>query len=249
MERGAISRTVETGAKQWERSLSGAGDEPASEEKPASGDHLVKERTERAIRELQRGGDSEVSFRFIYDRYYPSVRRHFERKRVPPDCRPDLIQMTFLRIYKGVGGLQDPARFEAFLRTTAQRVFLKWLERVHGNKETIGGRTRMFPDDGESLDPLLSDEPWPLPFVARSSPEQDLRYKDLVERVTRVIEEMPTAMSRIARLRFIHGLSNKEITKVLHKKPGDVGYQLHQARKKLAKVLKEDRGSSPDIST
>lgn len=241
-----MSEALEADGRPWEGAP--AGKRSSDEDSPAEalGDEGP---TEQAVRAFQRGGDNERSFRYLYDRYYPSVRRHFERKRVPPDHRADLIQTTFLRIYKGVGGLQNPARFEAFLLTTAQRVFLKWLERIHGNKETIGGRTRVFPEDDEILDFLVSDEPWPMPLLGTSSPEQDLRYKDLVERVTRAIGEMPTAMSRIARLRFINGLSNKEITKVLRKKPGDVGYQLHQARKRLAKVVKEDHDSSPGTPT
>lgn len=192
---------------------------------------------ERAIRTLQDGSGDEESFRVVFDAYYRKVNRLFERKGVPPEDRPDLIQKTFMRIYKGVGGLQNRARFQAFLRTTAQRVFLRWLERGKTNKETLGGRTRVSPDEPEILDFLVSDEPWPIPLRRPPSPERELVDKNFMESVARVIDGMPPAMSRIARLRFIDGLLNKEIAEVLRKKPGDVGYQLHQARKRLADAL------------
>lgn len=195
-------------------------------------------RLDDAIRRLQEGSGDEESFRVVFDAYYRRVDRLFERKGVRPEDRPDLIQKTFMRIYKGVGGLQHRARFEAFLRTTAQRVFLRWLGRAKTNKETLGGRARVSPDEDEVLDFLVSDEPWPIPLRRPPSPERDLADKDLVETVARIIDEMPPAMGRIARLRFIDGLLNKEIAAVLDKKPGDVGYQLHQARKRLADALK-----------
>jgi RNA polymerase sigma-70 factor (ECF subfamily) len=205
------------------------------------------ERVEQAIRNLQERTDTDQSFRAVYDAYFNGVRRFFERKGVPPGERPDLIQITFMRIFKGVEGLKSTASFEAFLRTTAHRVFLKWLEKTNSNRETLGGRTRVAPDDQEILDYLVSDEPWPIPLNRPASPGHDLQHKDLVGRVAQAIEEMPPAMSRIAKLRFIHGLTNKEITRALHKTPGDVGYQLHQARKRLAGMLKAD-GDSSDTS-
>lgn len=194
----------------------------------------------RALERLQAGIDVDRSFRIVYDAYFVKVRRLFERKGVSPEDRPDLIQTTFMRIYSGVKGLKDRYRFEAFLRTTATRVFLKWLERASSQSETIGGRTRVVPSDDEVLDYLVSDEPWPIPLTPVASPEADLEYKRLVDRVRQGIDEMPAAMARCARLRFVNGLTNKEITEVLRKKPGDVGYQLFQARKRLAQALRSD---------
>lgn len=197
----------------------------------------TNESVERAVKSLQRGVDVDASFRVIYDAYYWKVRRLLERKGVPPEDRPDLIQTTFFRIYKGVRGLKNPSRFEAFLITTTHRVFLKWLERIHGTSETHGGRARVHPDNDEILDFLVSDEPWPVPLRPPPSPEERVDYRKLVARVARVIGEMPPAMRRCARLRFQHGLTNKEITEMLRKTAGDVGYQLFQARKRLAAAL------------
>ncbi len=214
-------------------------DEMSDDDSPESRAALLRAEIERAVDELQKKVDDDRSFRVIFDAYFEKLRRYFARKGVPQEDCLDLTNETFFRIYKGMKGLRDKTRFEGFLWKTALRVFLKWLERLKREEGRHDGRKRAFPKNDEIMDYLVSDELWPTPLWRPRSPEEELGYKDLCQRMKRAIAKLPTMMGRCAWLKVSKGLTNSEIAEALRIASGNVGYQLHQARKRLPGLLND----------
>jgi RNA polymerase sigma-70 factor (ECF subfamily) len=75
----------------------------------------AQELVNRRIGESQTGGEREETFRLIFDRYYRSVYRFFEKRGFSTEECQDLTQETFLRVYKGMATFRGEARFETWL--------------------------------------------------------------------------------------------------------------------------------------
>lgn len=178
-----------------------------------------------AVRRFQSGEDREGAFRFLYERFFPPVRRFFARKGIPPEDCLDLTQDTFLRVYKGLEGYEHRQQFAAWLFRIATTTYLKRLRRARAAKR----RAVEVSKDG------MDDPARVLPVAA---PQLDGAIEGERRRALRAaIAALPDQQRDCLTLRLVHQLSYDEIATVKKLSPEAVKAHLFRGRRRLRDEL------------
>ena len=178
-----------------------------------------------AIRRFQSGDDREGAFRFLYERFFPPVRRFFARKGLPPEDCLDLTQDTFLRVYKGLEGYEHRQRFAAWLFRVATTTYLKRLRRfraakrrgVEVEKDALDSPANLLPVDPPQLDGAIGEQ----------------RRRAL----RAAIAALPDQQRDCLTLRLVHQLSYAEIATVKKLSQEAVKAHLFRGRRRLREEL------------
>jgi RNA polymerase sigma-70 factor (ECF subfamily) len=130
----------------------------------------------------------------------------------------DLLQETWLKVFRAIGKLRDPRTFPAFLYTTARNVAV----------------TRMrlrFDADGSPSD------------VADAS-AQDCAFIafDDAEQVHHALDQLPLSQREALTLYFLEDLSIDEISRVLGVAVGTVKSRLHYGKQAIRKIISDGDG-------
>jgi len=160
----------------------------------------------RALEELVRR-----THRRVYGLAYRLVRDPHEAE--------DVAQEAYLRMFQGLGGFREEARFET------------WMHRIVTN--TAFNQLRRRGRFGE----LVEDGALDVASAVRSEPS--LADRDELERA---MERLPAGQRIVLVLKDVYGLSCREIGHELGIEEGAVKVRLHRARKRLREVLTEGDG-------
>lgn len=129
----------------------------------------------------------------------------------------DVAQEAYLRVYRGLGGFREEARFETWLYRIVTNVAMSHLRR----------RGRF----GE----LLTEQPEEL--AARDAPASEEAFA--VEDVRQALERLPVGYRTVIVLRDIYDLPIRHIARELGVTEGAVKVRIHRARKRLKDVIRE----------
>lgn len=181
-------------------------------------------------------GDSERSFRQLFERYQRPLWRFFARRGCTPDECDDLTQETFLRVYTGRDGFRGEARFDTWLYRIAINSHRKSLrygaaQMRAANEvplETSDGAVRAEAEAADAVYPDGTRNGGPLSRVL-----EDERRRVLAAAVA----GLPDQMRRCVLLRVYQGLAYKEIAAVMRISIETVKAHLFQARKRLKDEL------------
>jgi RNA polymerase sigma-70 factor (ECF subfamily) len=192
---------------------------------------------EAIFEQLRDGPGREESFRLLYERFYWPLFRFFERRGFSTEECQDLIQETFLRVYRGIGSFRGEARWEHWLFRIAANTAVKALR--HRSASKRAGSTVPWE---EEID--VGDSP---PAAAGGSPRgaeapaplRRLLGKETKERLSQAIAGLPAQMRRCVRLRVFQDLDYDEIAEALQISPSTVKVQLFKARKRLQTELED----------
>jgi RNA polymerase sigma-70 factor, ECF subfamily len=129
----------------------------------------------------------------------------------------ELLQETWIKLFKSLGTLRDPRTLPAFLYTTARNTALSRLRR----KELP---TEWYEEGVEANDePLAAVESF-----------------DNAERVHHALGQLPLAQREALTLYFLEDLSLEEISQLLDVPLGTVKSRLHYAKNAIRKILCEN---------
>jgi RNA polymerase sigma-70 factor (ECF subfamily) len=189
---------------------------------------------EPIVQRLRDGAGREESFRTLFDRFYWPLFRFFENRGFSTEECQDLIQETFLRVYRGIDAFRGEARWEHWLFRIAANTAVKALR--HRAAAKRAGRS--VPLEGEDV----ADSP---PAAAGGSPRsaeapaplRQLLGKEMRELLGQAIAGLPAQMRRCVRLRVFQELDYDEIAEILQISPSTVKVQLFKARKRLQMEL------------
>jgi RNA polymerase sigma-70 factor, ECF subfamily len=188
---------------------------------------------EAIFQRLRHGPGREESFRLLFHRFYWPLFRFFENRGFSTEECQDLIQETFLRVYRGIESFRGEARCEHWLFRIAANTALKALR--HRTAAKRAGRTVPLEPDPEDA-PLAKAEGGPLGAEA-PAPLRQLLGKEMKELLSRAVDGLPAQMRRCVRLRVYQELDFDEIADVLQISPSTVKVQLFKARKRLQMEL------------
>jgi RNA polymerase sigma-70 factor, ECF subfamily len=185
---------------------------------------------EPLVQRLRDSTGREESFQTLFDRFYWPLFRFFEHRGFSPEESQDLIQETFLRVFRGIESFRGDARWEHWLFRIAANTAVKELRRRLAAKRA----GRLVPLEGEDV----GDSP---AAVAGGSPRgaeapvplRQLLNKEMTERLSQAIDGLPPQMRRCVRLRVLQDLDYDEIAESLQISPSTVKVQLFKARKRL----------------
>lgn len=176
----------------------------------------------------------EESFQSLFERFYRPLCRFFERRGFSATESQDLIQETFLRVYRGIESFRGEARWEHWVFRIASNTASKAL-RHRGAGKRAGLEV---PLEGEDV----ADSP---PAAAGGSPRgaeapgplRRLLGKELAVRLGQAIAGLPPQMRRCVRLRVLQELDYEEVADLMQLSPSTVKVQLFKARKRLQMEL------------
>ena len=156
------------------------------------------------------------AFDALIARWAGAVAGYARRVCEDEDAAAELTQDIWLRVFRGIGRLQDPRRFRAWLFGIAHRAFMDLLRR----------RYRQVP---------------PLPDDDGEGTEDDShgRHHDL-ERIERGLGRLPPIEREILTLFYLQELTIEEAATALAIPAGTVKSRLHRARKLLRSDLEKE---------
>jgi RNA polymerase sigma-70 factor, ECF subfamily len=128
----------------------------------------------------------------------------------------DVAQDAYLRVFRGLDGFREEARFET------------WLYRIVANSAMNLLRTR------GRFGEVLSEEELDVPVPDRQADRTADR-----DELARAMEALPPSGRVVLWLKDVYGLSCREIGEELGIEEGAVKVRLHRARKRLRDVLEE----------
>lgn len=169
-----------------------------------------------------------VAFAELLRRYESHVNRLFYH--LAPDWqeRADLAQEVWIRVYRNIQRLHEPAKFRGWLSRIATNLFYDELRKRKRNAQPISLDAPVRLSDGEMSWELPSDMP---------SPTDNLATKEFYDQLREAIADLPETFRTTIVLREIQGLPYEEIAEITGVSLGTVKSRIARARLKLQSNL------------
>jgi RNA polymerase sigma-70 factor, ECF subfamily len=177
--------------------------------------------------------DPEEIYAEIFRSYYVRIRRLLEQRGVPRNDAEDLAQETFLRICKYLHSFRGEASFSSWVFSVALNVEREW----HRRGSTLKRSGKEVPLDRDGVSEAEARECEFSSPQALAQPQEELLTKEMYERATLALQELPAQMRRCFILRFHQELQYREIASVMQISIQTVKSHLHQARERLKAAL------------
>ncbi len=188
------------------------------------------------MKALQHG--DERAFDEIVAAYQSSVFQFVLRTVGDADRADDLVQETFLRVYRARQSYTPTARFTTWLLTIARRLALNELRSQRRRRRVIRDvpAQNSAPDEANDFLSNVADRSAELPHEA-------LERHELNAVLRSAVAELPTNQRAALELQFSEHLSYAEIAEVLETTPSAVKSLLVRAREKLRATLVSHGGA------
>jgi len=142
--------------------------------------------------------------------------------------RADLAQEVWVRVYRHIARLQEPAKFRGWLGRIVTNLFYDEL-RKRKRVKSISLDAPKHIGQGETLE-------WELPS-GEASPEERLSTQEFYEKLQRAIADLPASFRQTIVLREIEGLAYEEIAEITGVTLGTVKSRIARARLRLQTQL------------
>jgi len=171
-------------------------------------------------------------FEELVVKYGPSLYNFGVRMCGHPADAQDLVQDTFLNIFKHLSAFRFEARFKNWMFRIAARVCLRQKRRAKQGLEPTLSLESFLPRNGE-------DPPTEVPDWA-ALPLEKVLDKEIGALVQQAILDLPKKYRLVLVLRDIEGFSTEETATILALTAANVKVRLHRARRKLKARLEEN---------
>jgi len=184
---------------------------------------MTDERTDNEKRLLESAIRGEASaFGLLYDKYQPRLFRFIFLKVSQREEAEDLTHQVFLSAWQNIETFQD----QGFPLSS-------WLYKIARNKVIDYYRTRK---NITSID----DAPDEILVLSTDSGQGELETKMDIETVYKALQKLPSDYQEIILMRFVEGLSPKEVSEITGKNHGAVRVLQFRALRQLKKVLENN---------
>jgi RNA polymerase sigma-70 factor, ECF subfamily len=183
----------------------------------------------RLLEELRNGRDSALNE--IIDRWERPLASFAWRYVQNQTDTQDLVQETFVKVYKNKDRFRPDTKLSAWLFTTLAnqcRNFSRW-KRRHPTVALYNSRE-------ETSDPLTTVTLDPADLSP--TPDTSAETNDLIDHLKEAIGKLPHDLKTTLLLYQYEGMSYKEIAEVVGCSPKGVETRLYRTRKQLKKLLK-----------
>ena len=143
--------------------------------------------------------------------------------------RHDLAQEVWLRAFRNLRRLKEPAKFKGWLGRIATNLFYDELRKRKRNQRPLSLDAQIPVNDG-AID-------WELPSEA-VSPDEALSTQEFYEHLHKAVQDLPEAFRQTIVLREIQGLPYEEIAELTNVSLGTVKSRIARARMRLQVMLK-----------
>jgi RNA polymerase sigma-70 factor (ECF subfamily) len=166
-----------------------------------------------------------AAFDLLLERWHGPLAAYVARLAGDDEAAREVVQDTWLRVLRGIGRLNDPAKIGAWLFGIARRALMDRLRAQYG----------ALPSSGAEVDSLATDED-------EHDTARELDLCDDVAALRTELAELPFAEREVLTLFYLGELPLAEVAAVLEVPQGTVKSRLFRARNMLARAL--ERGAS-----
>ena len=180
-------------------------------------DYIVADDAQLAALVLQ--GD-QAAFGYLFDRYREAIYRLFVQRTGDKSDADDLLQETFIKVYMNIDRYSPDYTFGQWIYTIARNTFIDYVRRRQEEQ------------------PI--DERFAAPASGAPTPEESVINLQQRTQIERYLERLTPRYRRLVVLRFFDGLSYEEIAARLDLPLGTVKTQIHRARGRMCRMIKNE---------
>ena len=144
--------------------------------------------------------------------------------------RSDLAQEVWIRVYRNIKGLQEPAKFKSWLSRITTNLFYDELRKRKRVIPPLSLDAPLTLDDGTMDWEIASDTP---------GPEEKLPTQEFYDHLRDAIAQLPEGFRVTIILREIEGVSYEEIAEITQVSLGTVKSRIARARQRLQLQLQK----------
>lgn len=180
------------------------------------------------LQTLQSGAEPEEVFRGLFQRYARPLNYFFANRGFSREECQDLVQETFLAIFRDIHSLRDAGHFESWMFGIAANLWRNAMRRTRAAKrDGVEVPFESTPQVAEEMAGLALQHVGPDRLIA----------EERLEMLRRALDALPTQMRQCVMLRLDQDLKYREIAEVTGVALNTVRSQLAQARQRLRDQL------------
>ncbi|HLO47272.1 MAG TPA: sigma-70 family RNA polymerase sigma factor [Kamptonema sp.] len=171
-----------------------------------------------------------AAFSELLVRYQSHVERVLYHLAPDWQDRADLAQEVWIRVYRNINRLQEPAKFRGWLSRIATNLFYDELRKRKRVRPPMSLDAPRFLEDGEIDWEIAADSP---------GPDEDLTTREFYDQLHKAIADLPEVFRTTIVLREIEGLAYEEIAEITNVSLGTVKSRIARARQRLQQQLQK----------
>ncbi|NJO40424.1 MAG: sigma-70 family RNA polymerase sigma factor [Cyanobacteria bacterium CRU_2_1] len=167
-------------------------------------------------------------FAELIRRYHPHVEKVLYH--LAPDWtdRADLAQEVWIRVYRNINRLQEPAKFRGWLSRITTNLFYDELRKRKRTSTPLSLDAPLNLEDGEMDWEIASDDP---------GPAEEMITREFYDQLRDAIADLPEVFRTTIVLREIEGMAYEEIAELTGVSLGTVKSRIARARQRLQAQL------------
>lgn len=157
-----------------------------------------------------------AAFDELIARWHKPLWRYLSRLAGDDDDARDLVQETWLRVFRGIARLREPAKLRPWLFGIARRAAVDRLRALYARVESSDAEIEQL-----------------------AAPEDDVNLEEEIETLEQELAKLPIVEREALTLYYLQELSLEEIAEVVGVPTGTVKSRLFRARKLLRRELQQ----------
>lgn len=215
-----VSMSQSIPVTSWSTIKANSSQAPVPPEKLSSYDLVLRCQTELR--------PEKTAFAELLRRYQSHVERVLYHLAPDWSDRSDLAQEVWIRVYRNIKRLQEPAKFRGWLSRIATNLFYDELRKRKRISNPLSLDAPRQADDGEMDWEIASDEP---------GPDEALTTREFYDQLRDAIADLPEVFRTTIVLREIEGMAYEEIAEITGVSLGTVKSRIARARQRLQSQL------------
>ncbi len=181
--------------------------------------------TDSELLDLFHSGAREKAFTLLVEKYQQRVYYHIRRMVKVHDDTDDVMQNTFMKVWRGLENFRNEAQLFTWIYRIATNETITFLN-TRNRKATVSF-------DGTDTD---DDEGYaPSNYIKGESHQVDA--DDIQARLQRAIDSLPEKQKMVFNLRYYDEMPYEQMSEVLDTSVGALKASYHHAAQKIEKVL------------
>jgi RNA polymerase sigma-70 factor (ECF subfamily) len=185
---------------------------------------------ETRLAKLSRNGDRRA-FAELVEMYKDKIYHLGYRMLNQRQEAEDIVQETFLRVYKNLDRYDENQKFSTWIYRIATNLCI---DRLRKRKPSYSIDAELTENEGTDWHALLASDD--------ASPETELILSETQQHIREAIQSLPDKYKSVVVLRYLHDLSLQEISDILEMPVTTVKTRVHRGREFLRKKLESEYG-------
>ena len=173
------------------------------------------------VNQLQQPDSQQAAFEVLVDTYKERLYWHIRRIVLNHDDTDDVLQNTFIKVYKNIEGFKGDSKLYSWMYRIATNEALSFLK-IKSKREGIS--------NGELQDRLVNNL------------QADVYFEgdEIQQKLQKAIATLPEKQKLVFNMKYFEELKYEEISEILGTSIGGLKASYHLAVKKLEAFLKEE---------